>query len=66
LSVPAVAAVIGFTLVVLGLGPVNNIDLAGLGLIFFFWGIISFSFLVLARRRARRSTTVEPGMPHHH
>jgi hypothetical protein len=66
LGVPAITATVGFALVVLGLGPVNSIDLASLGLIFFFWGIISFSILVFTRRRARRSSMVEQVTPHHH
>jgi hypothetical protein len=58
LSVPACGAAIGLLLFILGLGPLNTIDLASLGLIFFFWGLISFSVLLITRRRARRSHPV--------
>ncbi len=58
LSVPACGAAIGLVLFILGLGPFNAIDLASLGLILFFWGVLSFSVLLISRRRARRTRSV--------
>ena len=50
LSVPAWSAVIGAILVVLGFIVASDL-LAGLGMILFCWGLISFSILLFNRRR---------------
>ena len=50
LSVPAWSAAIGAILVVLGF-IIASAFLAGLGMIFLCWGLISCSFLYFSRRR---------------
>jgi len=55
LSVPLWAMVIGVALVLLGLADRAIFDVAGLGLLFFFWGLCSVSALLLIRRRKARA-----------
>jgi Zn-dependent membrane protease YugP len=50
LSVPAWSAAIGAIMVLLGF-LVASAFLAGLGMILLCWGVLSFSFLYLSRRR---------------
>jgi len=50
LSVPAWSAAIGAVLVVLGF-LVASAFMAGLGMLLFCWGVISFGFLYVSRRR---------------
>lgn len=52
LSVPGGSAVIGIVLVVVGFAASSAL-LAGLGMILFCWGVISFSILYVGRRQAR-------------
>ena len=54
LSVPAWSAVIGVLCVVLGY-IIASAFLAGLGMILFWWGVISFAILYIKRRRAGQS-----------
>jgi hypothetical protein len=58
LSVPAAAAMIGLALFFLGIA-VGNVDVSGLGVLFFLWGVTSLSMLLLTRRR--RATRVSHG-----
>lgn len=59
LSVPAVAAIIGFTLFFIGIA-LQSSDVSALGMIFFLWGITSLTILLLKRRRARRRQALAP------
>jgi hypothetical protein len=58
LSVPVIVAGIGLILFFLGIA-VASVDVSGLGVLFFLWGVSSFSILFLTRRR--RSTGVTRG-----
>jgi hypothetical protein len=50
LSVPAIVAAFGFVLFFLGIF-VGNVDVSALGAIFFIWGVLSCTVIVLTRWR---------------
>ena len=50
-SVPIWVMVVGILLLVLGHGNLEPSSVAGLGLIFFFYGLVSLTFLLIGRRR---------------
>lgn len=56
IGVPLTAMLVGAALYVVGLGVIGNIDVAALGMILFFWGLVSSATLLISRRlRARRA-----------
>ena len=59
LSVPAIGALIGVLLVVVGF-VVGSADVAALGMIFFVWGLLSLAVLIITRRR-RASRKMQAG-----
>ena len=50
LSVPVVVAAVGILVFFLG-ALLDSVDVSALGALFFFWGVCSFSFLALGRKR---------------
>ncbi len=54
LSVPGWSAVLGAALVVVGFAIASSL-LAGLGMILFCWGVISFGILYFGRRKRARA-----------
>lgn len=50
LSVPLVVAALGLAVFLLGMA-IASANTAGFGLLFLVWGVISFAFLIVSRRR---------------